>query len=396
MKTLSYLFILGNTKYGGDVLYVQLLSKALLAKGHNVDVLTQDAVNIEALKKAGNINVVDYIPIRREINFFYDFCAIYKTYILLKRKKYNIVHTNTSKGGFVGRIACKIARIEHVVHTVHGFSFHEYSNKVSILFYGFIEALLARISDFIIFVNNEDRLYAIEHKICKSYDCKTIFNVSQNVLHSKEVNSHIFDTELSPLIKHKDKTIFLSLARLSVQKDPLTMLRAICYLRDQLSVDYLNSLHFVFAGNGPLYHQMIEFINFHDINQYVSMLGHVKNVSSLLNASDVLISSSLYEGLPMTILEALSENMLILPSNCKGNRECFPQNYFFYFTPKDYKMLAIQIIKALKFPDLVAKAKIISNEFYKLNFPPGSMQQQTLQIYDKLILSKENKAIIHH
>jgi glycosyltransferase involved in cell wall biosynthesis len=386
MKKLSILYVLGNTQYGGDVLYVSMLARALLNEGHKVDVLTQDPVNVQQLQTVKGIMIINHTAINRNINPFQDLLAIYQLYKLLKSKRYSIVHTNTSKGGAVGRISACLARSSLIIHTIHGFAFHEYSSLLEKTVFGLVEAFLSRISDYLIFVNSEDRTMAITHNICKPQNSVTIYNVSQFSGHSKsKVTRPTYPQAIIPTIGFdSSKRVFLSLARLSQQKNPLTILRAIRHLRDTIRYGEFQSLSFVFAGDGPLYKDMLSFAEQYQLLENVGFLGHVKDVSSLLLSCDYLVSSSLYEGLPMTILEALSRGIFVLASNCKGNRECFPESYRFYFHPLDHVALADHIITILDDPALVNHTVAECTNYYNSHFPPNSMQEKTLELYHRL------------
>ena len=81
---------------------------------------------------------VKLIPqLRRNLNPLLDLIAFLKLFVLLRKGKYNIVHTHSSKAGILGRIAAKMAGVKIVVHTIHGLPFHEnekpYLNLIYIL-----------------------------------------------------------------------------------------------------------------------------------------------------------------------------------------------------------------------------------------------------------------------
>ena len=74
-----------------------------------------------------------YIPVktlRRNISFL-DILAFFKIYNICKKYKFDIVHTHSSKTGFIGRIAARSAGIHKIIHTVHGFSFHPFQSHLN-------------------------------------------------------------------------------------------------------------------------------------------------------------------------------------------------------------------------------------------------------------------------
>ena len=79
--------------------------------------------------------------------------VIFKLVKLLKEYKIDIIHTNSSKAGIVGRIAAKIARIPVIIHTVHGFGFHDYQPAIIKQLYVNLERFTSRFTDKLIAVS---------------------------------------------------------------------------------------------------------------------------------------------------------------------------------------------------------------------------------------------------
>jgi hypothetical protein len=99
------------------------LSQAAKAEGWHVDVLTTDPVFRRAVKQHG-LGLVNLDVIRRDIRPLWDLSGLVRLSSFLRRERYRVVHTHTSKGGFIGRLAARLARVPVVVHTAHGFAFH--------------------------------------------------------------------------------------------------------------------------------------------------------------------------------------------------------------------------------------------------------------------------------
>ena len=105
-----------------------------------------------------------------------DLITIVKLSLFLKKNPFHIIHTHNSKAGFIGRLAGKISRTPIIVHTVHGFAFHDQETKWARRLILNIERLAARWCDIMIFISQplidwalRDHVVTGSKKIIKIY-----------------------------------------------------------------------------------------------------------------------------------------------------------------------------------------------------------------------------------
>ena len=96
------------------------------------------------------------VPMRREISFAEDLCALRALVRLFRRERFDVVHTHTPKVGVLGPLAARLARIPHVVHTVHGLLFHDRMPALHRLPFMLAEAVTGRLADYLLFQSKED------------------------------------------------------------------------------------------------------------------------------------------------------------------------------------------------------------------------------------------------
>lgn len=128
--------------------------------GWDVDVLTTDPIFKESLINQG-LRVINLEVIWRKINPLKDLLGLNRLYSFLKKSNYTIIHTHTSKAGFVGRLAAYLAGIPIIIHTAHGFAFHEQSSSLEICFYSSLEKLASNWCDKIVCVSDFHKKWAL-------------------------------------------------------------------------------------------------------------------------------------------------------------------------------------------------------------------------------------------
>ena len=164
------------------------------------------------------------------------------------------------------------------------------------------------------------------------------------------------------LIKSKNKNTFIqnkncykliSIGRLVEQKDHITILKAMKLLNNKLK------FKLIILGKGKLKNQLKRFCENNELKNKINFLGYKKNIFPYLKYSDCLILSSLFEGLPNVILEAISMKKLVISSDCpSGPNEILLKGKAGYlFKPKNYKELASKIYFSYR-NEKISKKKI--------------------------------------
>ncbi len=277
----------------------------------------------------------------RAIRPIADFHAYNLLRKLLLEIKPDIVHTHSSKAGVLGRLAAAAQDVPVIIHTYHGFGFHRYQNPGVFKLYVALEREACRRSNHLIFVSNDNLRWAEELDL--------IQNCGVSLIRS--------GVEIEPLLEAKRSDAFreqLGLSRngkavgmiacLKSQKDPLTFVD----VADLVSRKNSNVRFFLF-GDGELADAVARRVSKMRNPQNFQHAGWARNVPEILANLDLVVLTSLWEGLPRVIPEATIAGVPVVASNIDGNREIiFEGRNGILAEPRNAEDFAEKILRALK------------------------------------------------
>src|SRR6185436_15998665 len=120
--------------------------------GHQVPLACESSGRLtEETERAGL--TVHLVPsMGREVHAVKDLTAVRDLSRLMKIHRFDLIHTHNSKAGFIGRLAGRLARVPVIVHTVHGFAFHDAESPTRRFAFRELERMAARWCDGIIYI----------------------------------------------------------------------------------------------------------------------------------------------------------------------------------------------------------------------------------------------------
>ncbi|MFG1912005.1 glycosyltransferase [Kribbella sp. NPDC048928] len=215
---------------------------------------------------------------------------------LCQEGRYDVVHTHSAKAGALGRLAAHRAGVPQIVHTYHGFPFHEFQNPVRRAAYVAIERRLARITDSVLAIGSGVATEALRRGLARPSTLRTITPVVESVTVPRTEASRAaaraalgITTEL-PLIG--------TVGRIDYQKAPEHFIAAVAALRRTDAVA-------VWIGSGPGDREAKELVRRTGLSDRFVFAGERSDVPQLLPAFDVFAMASRYEGLPCAVVEAM-------------------------------------------------------------------------------------------
>jgi len=383
-KALHALQIIGDSKFGGDSLVVCDWLQMLQSKGIKTTLLATDPLVVDLAKSRG-LDVWTFKGVQRSINPLVDVPAVFRLAKGLK-KRFDIVHTNTTKGGAIGRPASWLSRIPIVVHTVHGFAFHEHSGAVATWAISGVERTLTRMCDRVVFVNNYDREQAIAKGIVPENKAVTVYNGVSEERIAPGLSSNKEDI-LSELGLPSDAFLSVFVGRLAEQKGLKYLFEAISILKNRSpSVNF----HQVLVGNGEQEEQCRQWVESFGISDRVHFLGFRKDSLRYTGAADLFVLSSLWEGHSITLLEAMGCGRPIVATDIKGNRESITDGKDgILVKPADPVALAQGILRAVEDKNLSMALGDNARKTFDKRFTLKAMLENTWSVYEGLLEEKK-------
>ncbi|MET1253599.1 glycosyltransferase family 4 protein [Aliikangiella maris] len=300
------LHVVGDSKFGGGSVIISQIVVAQKEKGYDVSVLTTDREFISHLQSKG-INTHHVDCIWRSYNLFKDVLGVFRLVTFLNRDEFDVVHTHTTKAGFIGRIAGRISGCKNIFHTVHGFPFSENSSLLKVRIFAIIEKFLARFTHRLIFVSDYHRKWA--------KDLGIISNNSNAISIRNGVNAPSISGDKVKVLKEKfgNKISIVFVGRIVREKGVFDLLHAFSILKDSIKGAQL-----FFVGDGPDFEKLKDEACGED---GVYLTGFVKNPADYLTLADIFVLPSYREGLSISALEAQALGVPSILSNVGGNIE---------------------------------------------------------------------------
>jgi len=143
---------------------------------YEVTVICKDEGALTEILWQQGVKVMTLSCLDRNINPIMDLKTFGEFVKIFRKEKFHIVHTHSTKPGFLGRVAAKLCNIPVIIHHVHGFGFHEFSSSIWTSLLLLLEKIAGRGSDRVIFVNDEERELAVRKGIVPPEKAITIYN----------------------------------------------------------------------------------------------------------------------------------------------------------------------------------------------------------------------------
>lgn len=324
----------------------------LKENGHTIDVSCFD----NSADKDGfdfkSINKFYFIPLQRSPYKKENIKAIKELKELIIKENYDIIHCHTPMGAVAARVAAKQAKSKaKVIYTAHGFHFFKGAPKMNWMFFYPVEKFLARYTDMLITINQEDYELATAKK----------FKVKDGIVKINGVGVDLSKFSVAtPQAKSElrkeygfndDDFILIYPADYSYRKNHEMLFEAVYKLKDKIP-----TIKVLMPGQQQKLAEYTEIVKNLGIEKHINMLGYRRDISNLITLSDVSVSTSRQEGLPVNLIEALAIGKPIVATDVRGNSDLIENGINGYkIELNDSDTMAEKLLELYNNPQLAEK-----------------------------------------
>lgn len=319
------LYIITQSEFGGAQRYVLDLASNL-KKNYEITVasgLNRQINNLLTKCDEIGLKTHEFTHLTREINLHKDFLALREILNFLKHEKPDILHLNSTKAGCLCAIASWLCKIQigwkiKTVYTAHGWVFLEPLSKSKKIFYLWAEKIAGLFRDATIVLSQKECEMALKKRLSKP---AKLFVIPNGINYEA----------MSFFIEAKSVNILGSLMKLNLMPEDLIVgtvanlypTKGLKFLIDaasktinskQLTIDNRRVI-FIVIGEGEERKKLEDLIKKNNLENYFFLVGTIPSAYKLLSAFDVIVSSSVKEGMPYAILEAMAAERAIIATN---------------------------------------------------------------------------------
>ena len=316
----------------------------------------------------------------------HDFVAMVQMGLLMRKLRPHIVHTNAPKAGILGRIAARIFwRKAKVVHTFHGLGFAKEHGKRHFNFFVKTEKFCAKLTHVLVFVSKKNAAEAEQLGIGKGTKTE-IIRAGIEFERKLQSNYNVAAKKASLKIPSSARVV-LAIANFKPLKNPLHFV-----LAANKVLEKMKNVYFIYTGDGQLKTAATNLAKHLGIEKQIIFPGWRGDSDELLAMSDVYASTSLREGVPMSLLEAQAHRVPAVCYDVDGTSEVVTnERTGFLVRPNDINAIAEKIRTLLRNKGLRERFKqnIERRDFGEFSVPVMIRRQE--QLYRSWAPKKQNR-----
>lgn len=370
MKKIRILEAIRQGKIGGGETHVlELVSKIDRSVFEPVVLSFTYGPMVDQLKNLG----IDVHVIETEKGF--DWRIWKRVKDLIRELEIDIVHAHGTRANSNLFLAAGQLKLP-LIYTVHGWSFHQDQKPLVKLIRKLSERFLTSVSDSVICVSKSNQADGVKG-----------WNMKRSIVIYNGINTDKFnpDKPYTDIRKEfgigENKTLIAYIVRITTQKDPLTLIRAM-----KIVLEKTKDVVLLMVGEGDLREDAVKIVKEYDLESNIIFENFRQDVPAILKAADIYCLPSLWEGLPIGVLEAMSMGKVVIATPVDGTSEIITNSINgILFPVKDENKLAGAILAVHNDKELSKKLSVHARQTILERFTVEGMVKDIEKHYSKLI-----------
>ncbi|MFL6275188.1 MAG: glycosyltransferase family 4 protein [Blastocatellia bacterium] len=289
---------------------------------------------------------VQIIEMVRNIHPVQDMVSLWRLYCYFRKCAFHVVHTHSSKAGILGRFAARLAGIPTILHTPHAFAFQDKSNRLAGSLFLLAERLARQWTTALICVSEGERGIAIRSRVVAAANALVIHN-SIDLERADGASRRVAEARVIAGCS-EEEIVVGTVANLRPQKGLHYFINA---ARRVLSKR--QDVKFVIVGHGSLHQQLNELIVSSHLQERMKIISGETDTWPYYALIDVFVLTSLWEGLPYVMLEAMAMGKPVVASDISGCRDVVIDGKTgLLVQPRDEQAIASAILTLIENPDM--------------------------------------------
>jgi lipopolysaccharide/colanic/teichoic acid biosynthesis glycosyltransferase len=302
---------------------------------------------------------------------------------LIEKERFDVIHCNTPIGGVLGRLCGKKAGVSKVIYTAHGFHFYKGASLINRTIFKWAEMWMARYTDSLITMNEED--YQVAQKFKLKNNGKVYYvpgvGVDTEMYQLKDVNPNQLRKSLGLSL---DDIVLIAMGDLIDRKNYESSIKAIAKVDNP-------KIHFLICGNGPKLESLAKLAIDLRVENQIHFLGFRTDIKELLTTADIFLFTTYQEGLPRSMMEAMSAGLPCIASKVRGNVDLIQEGIGGFLREPDDSEGFAETINTLASDKVLREKMKVSNLDSIKKFDVENVIKEIEKIYREVLTERGRK-----
>jgi glycosyltransferase involved in cell wall biosynthesis len=352
-------------------------------EGYEVFAISADGPDVPVVEAAGIPHFA--VPMTRRMTPIADLLCLWELVRIMRRERFDVVHTHTPKAGLLGQLAARLAGVPVVANTLHGFYFHDDTKPMPKRFYVWMERVAAKCSDTILSQNREDMATAVAEHIARPEQMKWLGNgIDLARFDRRRVADSTLEELRGEIGIDPNAPVIGFVGRLVEEKGILDLLQAA-----KAVIEAIPQAQFLIIGPydeekpDALRPEVAERYGVAASCRFVGMRNDMPELYALM---DVLVLPSYREGFPRAPMEASAMEVPAVVTDIRGCREAVDHGENgLLFPAGDAHALAQSLIELLGDDERRAQMGLTGRRIAEDRFDEQKVFDRVLSEYERLL-----------